>query len=80
MRHMDNELRTMNILLPNPGQCAVCAVLHTKEEPHDKDSLFYILTFHNAHGRSPTWEDAMAHCTPELKALWTEALRRLQDE
>lgn len=26
-------------------------------------------------GREATWEDAMAHCSPEMKSLWGKALK-----
>ena len=40
----------------------------------DAQSLFYQMRFNLEHGRSPNWTDAMEHCTPELRAAWTEGL------
>lgn len=31
--------------------------------------------FYFEHGRWPTWADAMAHCSDEVKAAWEVALR-----
>jgi hypothetical protein len=58
-----------------PGTCPECAVAHDPAQPHDRDSLTYQMKFVSAHaGKSPTWADAMAHCTGEVKSLWTGAL------
>lgn len=37
-------------------------------------SLYYQYKFHAAHGRWPTWVDAMAHCSEEIKEFWVEEL------
>lgn len=52
----------------------MCAVRHTLEEPHDRDSLFYQLFFHQRHGRFPTWNDAMAHCAEAVQQAWRAEL------
>lgn len=58
-----------------PGLCEVCATEHPPELPHNQQSLFYQMRFCAEHDHFPTWHDAMAHCTPEMKARWTEGLR-----
>jgi hypothetical protein len=67
----------VKILPPAPGKCPVCAGEHDAKMPHDKDSLYYQMKFRQAQGRFPTWADAMAHCTPEIKAHWKRELERL---
>lgn len=63
-------------LLPaKPGTCPECAVKHKLEYPHDQQSLFYQYKFYNEHGRWPTWEDAMAHCSDGMKVIWRGLLR-----
>ena len=57
-----------------PGTCPTCAVKHDPGMPHNRDSLAYQYKFYDEHGRWPTWADAMAHCTPEVKAYWVDAL------
>ena len=57
------------------GACTECAVKHSPEQPHNRDSLAYQYNFHDEHGRWPTWADAMAHCPEEVKKVWTQALR-----
>lgn len=57
------------------GKCSQCAVIHHPDSPHDQQSLAYQYSFYAEHDRWPTWSDAMAHCTPETRAVWTEALR-----
>lgn len=60
-----------------PGTCPECATRHTPEQPHNQRSLAYQYNFYDLHGRWPTWEDAMAHCTLEVKQLWANALAGL---
>lgn len=65
----------MSILMPPPNKCQVCAVEHDPKEPHNKDSLFYQFVYAQDHdGKSPTWEEAMAHCSQEVKQKWITAL------
>lgn len=64
----------VTILPPAPGTCQVCAVDHEPEMPHNRDSLYYQMKFYQENGRHPTWRDAMAHCTPEIKSHWMKAL------
>lgn len=56
------------------GCCQECGVRHSPEQPHNKDSLYYQYHFYNEHGRWPTWADAMAHCSPEVKEFWKKEL------
>lgn len=68
-------------MLPGPkGTCEWCHVKHDPVEPHNQQSLPYQMKFHAINGRWPTWSDAMAHCTPEVKTLWREQLRELMAE
>ena len=57
------------------GTCPECAVNHPPEQPHNLQSLTYQYRFYDQNGRWPTWEDAMAHCSDEVKAFWIEKLR-----
>jgi hypothetical protein len=59
------------------GTCPDCATKHEPNWPHNQQSLFYQYKFYNEYGRWPTWEDAMAHCDDEMKAFWSENLRKL---
>jgi len=63
-------------MLPaKPGTCPECAVKHDQEMPHNHRSLFYQYKFYNEHGRWPSWKDAMAHCSDEMKEFWHRRLR-----
>jgi len=67
----------MGDFLPSePGTCEICSVEHKPELPHDAQSLFYQYKFYNEHGRWPTWKDAMAHCSKEMKKHWVSELRK----
>lgn len=58
-----------------PGVCQECATDHDPGMPHNQQSLYYQYHFYALQGRWPTWADAMAHCTEEVKDTWTQALR-----
>lgn len=57
------------------GTCPVCAVKHDPKMPHNRDSLAYQYKFYDEYGRWPTWEDAMEHCSEEMKEMWRKALK-----
>lgn len=59
-----------------PDVCQECAVDHPVDQPHNQQSLYYQYHFYSQHGRWPTWADAMAHCSDEVKAIWTEELKK----
>lgn len=63
----------MTILPPRSG-CPECGTEHDHDQPHNQQSLTYQYQFHATHGRWPTWTDAMAHCTDEVKAAWRPLL------
>jgi hypothetical protein len=70
------EQKSFSAMLPAaPGACPVCAANHDPTEPHNKQSLFYEISFYQQHKRFPTWADAMAHCTLEVQDVWTTELR-----
>lgn len=54
--------------------CPECGVKHDPEMPHNRNSAFYLFVFYDDNGRWPTWADAMAHCSDEVKEFWTAAL------
>lgn len=72
----DGNLGGFALLRPpmKDGQCPECAVVHDPDMPHNQQSLFYQYSFMEKNGRWPTWADALAHCSPEMKAQWTAAL------
>lgn len=67
---------TMLPVIPNEGQCPECGAFHEQEQPHNRDSLRYQYTFYDAHGRWPSWADAMSHCSDDVKAIWRHELER----
>ena len=63
-------------LMPGPpDKCPECATDHPKEYPHN-NCLFYQYHFYAEHNRWPTWTDAMAHCSQEMKDTWIKELAR----
>ncbi len=71
-----HEGMAWNLMPPAPGKCQICAVDHEPEAPHNKDSLYYQMAFNGIVGRSPTWADAMAHCSDHVRKLWTAELKK----
>lgn len=70
------EVKSFMLLPPRPDVCQECARDHDPRLPHDKQSLYYQVKFKMKHGRGATWTDAMAHCTNEIKAAWTDGLKK----
>lgn len=66
---------TWTLLPQPPGVCSQCGRDHAPAEPHDQQTLAYQYAFYAEHERWPTWGDAMAHCSPDVQALWREGLR-----
>lgn len=58
------------------GTCKMCAVKHDEAQPHNQQSLTYQYKFYDQNGRWPTWNDAMSHCSDEIKKVWIEALTK----
>lgn len=56
------------------GPCPECGADHGAADPHDAKSPQYRAAFHAAHGRWPTWTDAMAHCEPHVRDLWRRTI------
>lgn len=54
--------------------CPICGYVHGSDSPHEASSMTYQLRFHREHGRLPTWEDAIAHCSEEDKDLMRNVL------
>jgi len=70
------DLAKEGTLLPAPkGTCPECAVKHEPEQPHNQQSLFWQYHFYHEHGTWPGWKEAMAHCSDEVKQVWTDALK-----
>jgi hypothetical protein len=55
--------------------CQTCQEPHLETLPHKLTSQYYQDTFMKAHGRAPTWADAIAHCSEFTKSNWEKALR-----
>lgn len=64
------------ILPPAKGLCPDCAIKHDADMPHNAQSLHYQYSFYAQHSRWPSWLDAMAHCTDDMRAAWTELLTK----
>lgn len=70
------QVGSFKLLPPPPGCCQVCAVKHAPGEPHNQQSFYYQCVFYWEHGRSPTWADAMNHCSDGVKEIWIAELKK----
>ncbi len=70
----------MTMLPPAPDVCQECATAHNHDEPHNQQSLYYQMHFQARHGRWPTWTDALAHCSDDVKQHWRQELVKLMRE
>ena len=68
-------MSSMILLPPRADVCQECAVDHDPRLPHNQQSLYYQMKFKIEHGRDATWNDAMAHCTDDVKERWIEGLK-----
>lgn len=68
----ERGLDDMILAPPLKGTCPECAVDHAPDQPHNAQSLYYQYKFRQKHGRWPTWTDAMAHCTPDVRKWWCD--------
>jgi hypothetical protein len=69
------------LLPPPPGTCRECAVDHDPRLPHDQTSLYWQYSFyHKSNGRWPTWDDAMVHCTEDVKVAWRQCMKEVVNE
>ena len=74
IKHIDLA-REGTLLPPPPGTCHMCAVAHSPGAPHNQQGLHWNYWFYRQHGRWPTWADAMAHCSDEVKKATIEVLK-----
>lgn len=70
-------MSSMMLLPAKPGTCPLCATKHEAVEPHNNQSLYYQFRFNGTYGRSPTWADAVAHCTLRVQEYWKDALSEM---
>jgi len=71
---------SLKILEPEPGDCQICARHHNPTLPHDIHSLYYQIKFKLENNREATWQDAMAHCSDDMKQMWQDSMDRVQAE
>jgi len=64
------------LLPPAKHLCQECAFEHEPEAPHNLQTLYYGVHFYLKHGRSPTWSDALAHCSDEIRTYWIVELKK----
>ena len=72
-----SQAASWNVMPAPPGHCQICGKRHEPSEPHDAQQLRYKLVFGGMIGREPTWADAIAHCSEEIRETWEGELRRL---
>jgi len=74
---VSGDLKSAFTLLPPAKHlCQECAFEHEPSAPHNLQTLFYGVYFNLKHGRIPTWSDALAHCSDELRNRWIVELKK----
>jgi hypothetical protein len=66
-------------LMPETNACPRCGSVHELSQPHNAVAPRYLEWFAKSpghHGRTPTWADAMAHCSPGVQAEWRALLKQ----
>ena len=58
----------------------MCAGKHEPEFPHNLEALYYQMKFAQVHGRYPDWNDALSHCTEEMKKSLIVAIVELVEK
>lgn len=76
MEIKEHTINDMQLLRTLEGRCPECGVKHDPTYPHNNTSLYYQFKFYQDHGRWPTWADAMAHCSDEIKQIAIDVLKR----
>lgn len=66
----------MILLPPAAHLCQECAVDHLPDQPHNAQSMFYRTKFAMENNKkSPTWLDAISHCSKEVREFWMNELK-----
>ena len=68
-------MSSMMLLPPRADVCQECACDHDPRFPHNPESFYWQMKFNMEHGRRATWNDALAHCTDEVRSVWIKSLR-----
>jgi hypothetical protein len=71
---VEERMANFTLMPAKEGTCPECATVHPADYPHNQQSIYWQYHFYGRNGRFPTWADAMAHCTDEMKAFWKKAL------
>jgi hypothetical protein len=69
------KVMPMTLLPPKKGACQECGSEHPPEFPHNPESLYWHTKRRLKGEEPPTWNDALAHCAPEIREAWVAALR-----
>lgn len=79
MKYKSNleTVNAMTLLPPRKDVCQECAVKHDPTQPHAADSLYYGVKYKMEKNQEPSWLTAMAHCSDEIKKIWTEELTNI---
>lgn len=77
MMLIDETGNSLKVLPPPAKCCPFCATEHAPNYPHNAQSFYYQFLFAAENGRPPTWEDAMEHCSEEMKEAFREHLNKL---
>ena len=75
--------RAVELLDEQAGFCQICRRAHRPDYAHHRDDPEYRRWFYQQNGRWPTWNDAMAHCHPDVQSglrMWLKRAGQDLDE
>lgn len=66
----DPGMGAWQLLDPGEGCCPVCGDEHPPEYPHNPGHIYWQMLRAVHHEPSPTWNEAMAHVSEEMRESW----------
>lgn len=59
-------------------RCAICGDDHPENFPHNPFGEQYRVWFLERYGRYPSWDDAMTHCSEDVKLSFKQTMERVK--
>ncbi len=66
----------MMLMPAAPGTCVHCATVHSENDPHNFQSVFWGMRFKMKWGRDPTHADCVAHLSEPIQLRYRSVLKK----
>lgn len=60
------------------GPCTICGEEHPENYPHNALGEVYRKWFLERFGRYPTWDDALEHCSADMRSAFKQTMARVK--